>query len=127
MAERESCIQVRDDEFSNIRRAARVLDIAQLRTWAGRKTRFLSWKAAVILCPDDKTEELAAAVIELGLDADRFHFYLHEDADLRVMAGWAAAGLPLDDVDTGISDRVTLHKLLGIDFNVRTVTDFAGP
>ncbi len=127
VAHREPCITIRDAELSNIRRVTRAIDAPGLRAWAeGNKDR-TSWMAAVLVCADDDTAELATAVQDLGLDASRFHFYLHDDASVEALRDWADAGLALEAVETGISDWKRLHKLLGIDFNVRIVDDFAGP
>ena len=67
------------------------------------------------------------ALWQLGLDSARFHFYLHKQASIDALAGWAEAGFSLDAVDDGIRDWATLHKLLGIDFNVQIVNDHAPP
>ncbi|MEA3135969.1 MAG: hypothetical protein QOC71_250 [Thermoplasmata archaeon] len=124
-AQRQPCIAIRQDELAKIDRVMHAVEPDDLRAWAKRSKPRRSWLAAVLLCPGDETAGLAAVVKDLGLDAERFHFYLHEDAKVNVLSGWANAGLPLDAVDEGIADWGALHKRLGLDFNVQIVEDFA--
>lgn len=123
-AQRQPCIQVRQAELNRINRVMRALAPSDLCVWAKRRTPLKSWLAAVLVCPGDDLADLAAVVIDLGLDASRFHFYLAKGAKASQLAAWAAAGLPLDAVDEGITDWAALHKRLGLDFNVRIVEDF---
>lgn len=118
-AQREPCIKVQRDELANINRVVVALGPGQLRNFRPRH----SWMAAILICKGDNTEELADIVQDGGHDPARFHFYLHKDADRSALKAWAAAGLPLDRVDEGIKDWKSLHKLLGIDFNVQVVDD----
>lgn len=120
IAKRQPCIKIRDDELSNIDRVMRAAIPEDLQKWKLPK----SWFVAVLICKGDDTEDLAQTVQRLGLDAQRFHFYLHADASVAALKAWADAGLPLDRVDDGVKDWATLHKLLGIDFNVQIVDDF---
>ncbi len=127
LAQRQPCLQIRQDELAKINRVMRAADVDGLRAWAKHKPRRRGWFAAVLVCPEDETAGLAAVVKEMDLDPKRFHFYLHEDAKVTSLAGWAKAGLGLDAVDEGIKDWATLHKLLGIDFNVQVVNDATTP
>ena len=53
-----------------------------------------SWAVAVILCPRDDTEVLAAFVKANKLSAQRFHFYYHPTTDFRkALQPWHDAGL----------------------------------
>lgn len=123
IAQRQPCIAIRQDELARIDRVMHAVDPEDLRAWAKRSKPRKSWFAAVLLCPGDETVGLAAVVQDLDLDARRFHFYLHKDARIGVLAGWAEAGLSLHAVDEGITDWAHLHKRLGLDFNVRIVND----
>jgi hypothetical protein len=123
IAQRQPCIGIRRDELAKIDRVVLAVGLQELRAWVKRSKPRKSWLVAVLLCRGDDTAELAAIVKDLGLDATRFHFYLHKDAKVGTLAGWADAGLSLDAVDEGITGWVMLHKILGIDFNVQIVND----
>ncbi|MHB1260741.1 MAG: hypothetical protein ACYC2H_03400 [Thermoplasmatota archaeon] len=123
-AQRQPCIALRQDELARIDRVMLAVDAQGLRGWAKRSKPRKSWLAAVLVCPGDDTADLAAVVQDLGLDATRFHFYLHKDAKVGALAAWAQAGLPLDAVDEDITDWALLHRRLGLDFNIQVVGDF---
>ncbi len=122
-AQRQPCIRIRNDELERINRVIRITDEDDLHGWSAPRC----WMAAVILCKGDNIQALVGAVKDTGLDDSRFHFYLHADCPLQVMQPWAEAGFSLDHVDTGIKDWKSLHKLLGIDFNVQIVNDAVNP
>lgn len=122
IAHQPPCVRIRDEELASIDRIARAADASDLRAWARHRRR--SWMAAVLVCEGDDLRPLAKAVVDLHLDPGRFHFYVHQDAPVETLRDWAETGLPLDHVDTGVKDWRGLHKLLGVDFNVRIVDDF---
>ena len=122
VAHQPPCIKIRDDELANLDRLVMAANPEQLLAWApGRRH---SWMVAVLVCKGDDLQPLADAVRELRLEPDRFHFYLHEDASLETLRPWIHGGFSFDHIDTDVKDWKGLHKLLGIDFNVRIVEDF---
>lgn len=126
VAARPTCIDIRDDEVGAIDRLLHGGSPDDLDAWI----RPASWFVAVLLCPGDDTAALVRATERLGLDARRFHFYLHAEASFDALRAWADAGLPLDRVDdagpggTPITDWKALHRLLGLHFNVQILADF---
>lgn len=128
VAQREPCIEIRDDELRTIgdNRLLRGGLPEDLDAWK----RPESWFIAVIVCPGDDTRAIAAYVKRNRLDPDRVHFYLHPQASNQALSAWRDAGYRLDHVDdrtptgTPIKDWEALHKLLGLHLNIQIVEDF---
>lgn len=82
-----------------------------------------SWFMAVIVCPGDDLEHLAAWMTKHG--GDRVRFYLHRDASPRQLAPVKNAGHGLRHVRP---ERYTaygqLHKRLGWDLSDQIYEDF---
>lgn len=123
LASTQPCITIRDEELQAIR-AHRVLVGVGPDDLAGWEPG-ASWMLAVVLCPGDSTDALAAWARRHRIDASRVHFYLHPDAPLKVLNGWAEGGFPTDRVDTDVDSWQRLHKLFGLALSDRIVLDWA--
>lgn len=127
VAQREPCIRIRDGEVQNVDRLLIGGFPEDLQHWQRPASSFI----AVILCPGDDTQALAEHVQAHDLDPSRIHFYLHPDTPIQAMQAWAEGGLPLDRIDDEgiggkpLDDWKTLHKLLGLHFNMQILHDFA--
>lgn len=128
LAQREPCIGIRDEELRSI---------SDNRLLAGGLPQDLdgwerpeSWFIAVVVCPGDDTVAIARHVVANRLEPRRVHFYLHADASPSALVAWRDAGLPLDRVNERtqdgrpITDWASLHKLLGLHFNLQILEDF---
>lgn len=124
LADSGSCLDIQALEVARVRgrnlRAITSTDLPRLRPPA-------SWAMAVVLCPGDTTEALAAWARRLApAELDRVWFYEHPGAEpRRAYAGWVEAGLPMPLRDV-VRDFATFHMLFGNDLNDRIYADFAG-
>lgn len=76
-----------------------------------------SWAVAVILCPGDDTEALAAFVKSQKLASHRFHFYHHPTTDVRkALQAWHKAGLPVHS-SWPVADWQDLNRHFGAHWN----------
>lgn len=127
VAHRDPCIRIRDEEIAAVDRLIHGGVPDDLVAW----NRPSSWSVAVLVCPGDDLSHLTDVVEDHDLDPARFHFYMHPEADTEQLGPWAVHGFPLDQVDTEghggrpIDDWKTLHKLLGLHFNLQILHDFA--
>ncbi len=128
LAEQEPCITIALDEVGNIAENRQLVTgtIKDLENWDPPTSRFI----AVLLCPGDDTDALAKHVATNRLDSSRVHFYLHKQAKTESLLPWKEAGFSLDRVDDctpdgrPFTDWGTLHKALGLHFNLQILTDF---
>ena len=122
VAERHPCLDIRDREVDSIRRD---LKPAFLTALDGLELPE-SWLLAIILCPGDNTQVVAAWAKRLaGRDVDRIRFYAHPEADLNEALGaWVSARLPPPRVDDA-SDWREFHRRFGLHLNDRAYQDAA--
>ncbi len=128
VAEREPCIGIAGDEVGNIGDNRRIIagPADALAAWQPPA----SWFIAVIVCPGDDTLTLTNHVRRRGFDPARVHFYLHAEGTAESLKAWRDAGLPLDRVDDRapngrpFTDWTSLHKALGLHFNLQILRDF---
>lgn len=121
VANREPCISIAYDEQANVHgRSFTVATPDEVRELDLRD----SWIMAVLLCPGDDTEALAAWALEQEIDPRRIVFYLHTDTDPRdALGAWEEAELPVHATWT-IENWRQLHKHFGAAWNVRVYDDF---
>lgn len=122
LAGSEPCISIRDDELDAIEgnRVLVGLGFEDLAAWQPSG----SWMLAVLLCPGDSTERLAAWAAEHEVDPGRVHFYLHPDTPWRVLETWHEAGYPTDQVDDDVDAWERLHSLFGLALSNRIYKDW---
>lgn len=115
-----SCLKMAKDEMQHINRVMQHVPLAAIAKL--QPTRH--WFMAVIVCPGDNLDGLAAWA--KGHDTDRVHFYLHRDAESQILAPWREAGYALDRVAI---ERYTtygrMHAQLGRDLSDQVYSDFA--
>lgn len=124
VADSGNCLDIQAHEVARVRgRSLRTItsaDLPRLRPPA-------SWAMAVVLCPGDTTEALAAWAHKLPPpELDRIWFDEHPGVEPdKAYAAWVESGLamPLRDV---VRDFATFHTLFGDDLNDRIYADFAG-
>jgi hypothetical protein len=120
-AQSEPCLSIAKEEVTRIRRnleavpAKGVPPPPSARGW---------WILAVLLCPGDTTEAVAAWARDLRAAArERIRFFVHPDTDLvRAFTSWYAAGLE-DPLTAEVEDFATFHKQFGWDFNNQVYRD----
>lgn len=117
VAGHQPCIKIGKDELHFVKRRMVFVDLAMIRTIEPEE----SWFMGVIVCPGDDLVPLSKWAMDQ--EAERVHFYLHEDADTRLLVPWRDAGLPLIRVDHGFTSWRSLHKVLGWDLNVQVYDD----
>src|SRR5437867_950095 len=104
-----ACVAVAREEVRRIRRNLVMLDSSpetpRSRRW---------WLLAVLLCPGETTEAIAAWARSVkDLDFERIRFFLHTGADpVAGLAAWHAAGLP-DPVTADFSTFGDFHRQFG--------------
>ena len=125
IAQRDPCIQIRDDEAGNLDRYVHGGFPDDLQAW--NKPRI--WFVAVVVCPGDDLDDLTRFVLDQRWDAARFHFYLHPNTSVEVLRPWADAGLPLDRVDAEgkkgapLDSSGALNAVMGLHFNLQILRD----
>lgn len=125
IAQRDPCINIRDDEAGNLDRYVHGGFPDDLMAWIRPRI----WFVAVVVCPGDDLRTLTRFVADHGWDAARFHFYLHPQASVQTLQPWADAGLPLDRVDTEgrngapIDSAGNLNAVMGLHFNLQILRD----
>lgn len=122
LASTRPCIEIRDDELDAVRDRRVLVGVGpkDLEDWSPSG----SWMLAVILCPGDSTEHLAAWAKEHRIDETRVHFYLHPDTPWDVLKPWDDAGFPTDRVDDDVDSWKRLHRLFGLALNDRVAKDW---
>src|SRR3989304_846539 len=82
------------------------------------------WVLAVLLCPGDTTEAVAAWARQGRAPvADRIHFYLHPHTNpVEAFAAWYAAGHQ-EPRTAEVEDFATFHKQFGWDLNNQVYRD----
>lgn len=121
LASRQPCLDIRDDERRSVQ--GRVLvarDASDLTHWVPSQ----SWVLAVIVCPGDSLDSLAAWVQRHRVDTSRIWFFLHPTTPLEALRPWSDAGHPTDQVDV-VEDWRRLHKLFGAALNDQIYLDWA--
>lgn len=123
LAREPQCLKVRDEELAAVRenRVLIGLSWSELDGW----TPPASWILAVLVCPGDSVNELAAWAHRQKADPARIHFYVHEGADeYTALGSWAQVGLPDPAVDTGMTSWTEFHKKFGLDLAIRILQDW---
>lgn len=120
LATHPACREVVGEELERVARNLKPIEpegLARFRP-AG------SWFLAVLLCPGDDTEAIAAWASRLKLeDLERVRFYLHPKADLETaMDAWLKAGLELPPAVV-VRDFAAFHKVFGKHLNDRVWQD----
>lgn len=115
-----ACLTLRDEELRHIDR--NLVDVAPGQLPTLRPTG--SWLLAVLLCPGDRTDEVAAWAKGLpGRAAERVVFYLAPGVDeADALRGWAKAGF-LQAATSTVKDWPQFHKRFGRDFNDQVYRD----
>lgn len=114
-----TCLKMAKDEVAFIRRNMRQVLLDRVPALEPGP----HWFMAVVLCPGDALEPLVRWA--RGVDARRVHFYLHADAEARLLAPWRDAGLPLSRISQGFRAYGPLHQELGLDLSDQVYADFA--
>ena len=124
LASAQPCIKIRDDELAAIKsnRVLVGLSAQDLHSWSPAS----SWMLAVLVCPGDTTEDVAAWARRGKADPSRVHFYLHPEARKEVLAAWHGAGFPTERVDDDVDSWKRFHHLFGLALADRIVADW-GP
>jgi len=113
-----SCLKMATDEVEFIDRWMKRVILDQLPTRLPD-----SWFMAVIVCPGDDLERLAAWMTKNG--ADRVRFYLHKDAGAAQLAPIRDAGHDLRHVrPERFAAYGAMHKRLGLDLSDQIYEDF---
>jgi hypothetical protein len=121
LADTGTCLDIQRDKVARVRgRALRAIASSDL----GRLRLPASWAMAVVLCPGDTTDALAAWASKLDhADVERISFYEHPDVDPALAyRGWSGAWLPMPNRDV-VKDFASLHRRFGNDLNDRTYQD----
>lgn len=119
LAGRQPCIQIRDDEVKRINRvlvATHPDDLASLKLPK-------SWVMAVLLCPGDTTNDLAAWARQHRIQTSRVWFFLHPRTDPEALRPWRDAGYRTDQADV-VATWKDLHPLFGLALNDQVYSDF---
>lgn len=120
VADTGDCLGIRDAEIAHVRRELRALTSSDLAKLVLPK----SWLVAVLLCPGDDLQTLAAWALGLEeKDWRLIRFYHHPGVDLvEALTPWYAAGL--DDVRADeVRDFASFHRLFGNDLNDQIYSD----
>ncbi|HKZ59140.1 MAG TPA: hypothetical protein VJ547_04740 [Candidatus Thermoplasmatota archaeon] len=120
-AESEPCLSIAKEEVRRIRRNLEAVSASRAPPPPSEPDW---WVLAVLLCPGDTTEAVAAWARQGRAPvADRIHFYLHPHTNpVEAFAAWYAAGHQ-DPRTAEVEDFATFHKQFGWDLNNQVYRD----
>ncbi len=118
------CLEIRDEEIKAISDTGNRTFEAYPPDQLPDPAALQSWLMGVLLCPGDRTEEVAAWAKALNVeDLDRVRFYYLSGVDLvEALRAWYAAGLP-DPRTADVEDWGSFHHEFGWDHSNQLYQD----